>query len=98
MNEMSSKLIIKRPEQREWSSSEICCKSWTRFLSHHFINFRGYSPYGSSGIANKIASMTLQDHVNKGSGDFMEGNSSLYIPTLLKLIAIDIMIMDIQLF
>ena len=30
----------------------------------------------------------------KGSGDFMEENSSLYIPTLPKLIAIDIVLMS----
>ena len=33
--------------------------------------------------------MTLQLNMMKESGDFMEGNSSLYVPTLLKLIAID---------
>ena len=33
--------------------------------------------------------MTLQVNMMKESGDFMEGNSSLYVPTLLKLIAID---------
>ena len=38
--------------------------------------------------------MTLQDHVIKRSDDFMEGNSPLYIPTLPKLIAIDIVLMD----
>ena len=30
----------------------------------------------------------------KGSGDFMEGDSSLYIPTLPLLIAIDIVLVD----
>ena len=38
--------------------------------------------------------VTLQDHMIKGFGDFMERNSSLYIPTLPKLIAIDIVLMD----
>ena len=42
--------------------------------------------------------VTLQDHLIKGSGDFVEGNSSLYIPTMPKLIIIDIVFMDIQLF
>ena len=37
--------------------------------------------------------MTLQDHVIKVSGDFMEGNSTLYIPTQPKLIVIDIVLM-----
>ena len=39
--------------------------------------------------------VNLQDHAIKGSGDFREGNSSLYIPTLPKLIAIDILLMDV---
>ena len=76
--------------------------------------FCGHRHCGSSDTATKIVYMTLQDHVikgsgdfmkgnsslyiPKGSGDFMKGNSSLYIPTLPKLIAIDIMLMDVQLF
>ena len=39
--------------------------------------------------------MTLQDHGIKGSGDFMEEDSLLYIPTLPKLIAINFVLMDI---
>ena len=37
--------------------------------------------------------MNLQDHVIKGSGDLMEGNSLLYIPSLPKLVAIDAVLM-----
>ena len=37
----------------------------------------------------------MQDHVTQVSGDFMEGNSTLYIPILLTLIAIDVVVMDI---
>ena len=44
--------------------------------------------------AAKIVYMTLQDHMTKGSGDFMEGNSSLYIAALPKLIAIDTVLID----
>ena len=51
-------------------------------------------PCGSSDPAANIFYVTLQDHVIKGSGDFMDGNSSLYTPTLPKLIAIDIMLID----
>ena len=36
----------------------------------------------------------MQDHVIKGSGDFMEGDSSLYILILPTLIAIDIVLID----
>ena len=40
--------------------------------------------------------MTLQDHVIKGSGDFMEGNSSLYIPNSPQIDShIDVMLTDI---
>ena len=38
---------------------------------------------------------TLQDHVVEGSGDFMARNSSLYILTLPKVIAIDIVVIHI---
>ena len=48
-------------------------------------------PCGRSDAAAKIFYMTLQEeHVIEGSGDFMERNSALYIPTMPKLIAIDI--------
>ena len=57
--------------------------------------FRGQRPSCSSDTAAKIVYVTFQDHVIKGSGDFKEGNSSLQIHTLPKLIAIDIVLMDI---
>ena len=63
-------------------------------VTHHFSKRCGHTRCGSSDTAAKIVYMTLQDHVIKGSGDFMEGQSSLYIPILPKLIAIDIMLMD----
>ena len=63
-------------------------------VTHHFAKRCGHTRCGSSDTAVKIVYMTLQDHVIEGSGDFMEGQSSLYIPTLPKLIAIDIMLMD----
>ena len=55
-------------------------------------------PYGSCGIAAKIVYVTLQDHVIKGSGDFIKRNSALHIPTLPNLIAIDIVLMNINYF
>ena len=39
--------------------------------------------------------MILQDHLIKGSGKFVEGNSSLYITTLPKLTAIGIVLIYI---
>ena len=48
---------------------------------------------GSSDTEAKIFYVTFHDHVIKGSGEFMEGNSTLYILTFPILIAIDIMLM-----
>ena len=39
--------------------------------------------------------VTLQDHVIEWSGDFIRGNSSWYISKMPKLIAIDIVLIDI---
>ena len=39
--------------------------------------------------------VTLQDHMIKGSSEFKEGNSSLYILPLPKLRVIDIVLMNI---
>ena len=67
-------------------------------VSHHFALFCGHRSCGSSDAAAKVVYMTLQDHVIKGSGDFMEGNSSLYITILPKLIVIYIVLMNMYLF
>ena len=66
-------------------------------VSHYFAKFQGHKPCGSD-TAAKMFHVTLQDHVIKESGDFMKGNSSLYLNTLSKLTVIDIVLMDIQLF
>ena len=71
------------------------------FMSWSFLQQVTTSPTsvaigcGSSDTAAKIFYVTLQDYVIKGSGDFMEGNSSLHIPILPKLIVIDIVLMHI---
>ena len=63
---------------------------------HRLAKFSIHRPSVSSGTAAKILILvTFQDHMIKGSGDFMEGNSTLYIPFLPKLIAIDIVLMAI---
>ena len=62
-------------------------------VSHHFVKFSDHGPCGRA--AAKISYVTLQDYLIRLSGDFIEGNSGLYIPTLPKLIAIDIVLMDI---
>ena len=48
-----------------------------------------------SDTAAQIFYVAFQEHVVKGSGDFMEGNSSLYVPTLSILMVIDTVLMDI---
>ena len=63
--------------------------------SHHFSQFSGYTPCGSNDTAAKTLYVTLQDHMIKGTGDFMKVKSSLHIPTLEKLIALDIVLMNI---
>ena len=65
-----------------------------RFISYHTAKFSGHRPCSSRDTAAKRFCVTLQDHVVKGSGGFLEGNSSLYIPALPKLVAIDIMLMN----
>ena len=51
--------------------------------------------YISNDTAANIFSVTLQDHVIKGSSGFMGEGSSFYIPTLPKVIAKDTVLMDI---
>ena len=64
-------------------------------VSHHFAKFNGHRTFGSSDAAAEILYLILQDHVIKVSGDFVEGNFSSHISTLPKLIAINIVLMDI---
>ena len=68
-----------------------------RFLvvSHHFAKCSGHKPCGSSETAARIFCVTLEGLVIKGSGDFMDGNSSLFISILLNLIAVDILLNDL---
>ena len=67
-------------------------------VSNHFAKLYGPRPCSSSDTTTEVVYVTFQYHVIKGSGDFVEGNTSLYILTLPKLIAIGILLMDIQLF
>ena len=62
-------------------------------VSQHSDKFGGHRLCGSSYTAAKTFYVTLQDHAIKWSGDFMEGNSSLCIPILQKLIVLDIVLM-----
>ena len=64
-------------------------------VNHYFARFCDHSSCGSSDTAGKIVNMTLQDHMIKGFGDFMERKLSLNFPTLPKVIAIDIVLIDL---
>ena len=50
---------------------------------------------GSRDIADLNFHLILQDLLIKGYSDFMEGSSSRYIPTLPRLVAVDIVEVDI---
>lgn len=66
-------------------------------ISHHLTKFNGHRSRDSADNAAKIFYRTLQEHVIKGFVDFVERSSSLHIPSLPKLLAIDIVLMDKQL-
>ena len=63
--------------------------------SHLFVKYSCHRPGGSSDTAAKIVYMILQEHMIKGTGDFMEESSLLYTPSLPRLIPIDVDLMDI---
>ena len=62
-------------------------------MCHHLAKLSGHGACGSSVTAAKTFYVTLQDLAIKGVGNYMEGKSSLFIPTLPKLVAIDIVLM-----
>ena len=47
-------------------------------------------------ITHLICHVNLQDHVIKGSCDFMEGNSSLCVTVLSNLVAVNIVAVEIK--
>ena len=67
-------------------------------VSNHLAKFIDRRSFGSSGIAGRIIEVNLNGHVIKGFDNFIEGNSSLYIPTVPKLIVRDIVLMNIEAF
>ena len=48
-------------------------------VSHQFSRFGGHRPFGSRDITDLIFQVTFHDYMNKGSCNFLEGRSSLYI-------------------
>ena len=50
-------------------------------VSHQFTKFGGHRPFGSTDITDLIFQVTLHYHMSKGPCNFMEGSSSLHIPS-----------------
>lgn len=65
-------------------------------LNHDLAKFDGYRPSGSGDIIDLIFHVLFQNDVIKVPCEFMEGSSSLYIPTLSGLAFISIMVVDIK--
>ena len=57
-------------------------------VQNQHAKFGSHSHYVNGDIAYLLCHVNLQDHMIKGSSDFMEGGSSLYVTTLLDLVAI----------
>ena len=64
-------------------------------VTHHRIKFNSHKPCGSSDIKYIICDVILQDHVIKGSCDYIEGSSSLYVTALLSLVPVVIVVVEI---
>ena len=78
---------------------ELCDFHGGRFsnkLSCYLVKFGDHRPSGSRDITGLVFHVTLQDHVIRGPCDFMDRSSSLYIPTLLSLVTINIVVVDIN--
>ena len=59
-------------------------------VTHHLVKFNDIMSCGSRDMTYLIYHVTLQDHVIKGSSDFMEKSSSWSVTTLSGLVAIDV--------
>ena len=63
---------------------------------HHLRKFSGHRLCCRSDITYLVFHVILQDHVIKGLCKFMEGNSSMYIPTLPSLVVTSIVVLGIK--
>lgn len=77
-------------------SAEDCVtlKAEVLIVSQYLIKFGSHSLFCSRDKTDLIFQVTLQDLVIKGLCEFLEGNSSLYIPTLPSLVATGIAVVD----
>lgn len=64
-------------------------------VSQHLAKCDDYKHCGSRGITNLLFRVTLLDHVINEPFDFFKGSSLLYIPTLLNLVARNIVVVEI---
>ena len=57
-------------------------------VTYHLAKFNGHILFCSEDITNLVWHVTLQDHLIKGSCDFMKGSPSLYVTILPSLVTI----------
>ena len=69
-----------------------CIENLARF------HLGSHSPRGSGDVKYLICHVTLKDHVFSSSSDFMERNPLLYVTTLSGLVAINIVVVEINCF
>ena len=67
-------------------------------MSYHPAKFRGHNHSGSEVIRNLVFHVILQDHVVKGSCDFMGESPSWQVTTLQNLVTIGIVVVEIEYF
>ena len=67
-------------------------------MTHHITKLNGHRPCISRDITYLICHVNLQDHMIKGSCDFIEGSSSLYVTTLPGLVGTSIVVVGYNIF
>ena len=88
-----------------WLVTSFCKTAWSRYFatflkeSVHYIEppcqvLQPHS-FGTGDIAYFICHLTFQNHIVKGSSNFMEGSSSLNVLTLSGLVARYVVVMKI---
>ena len=75
--------------------SKDCATLWFEATHIKSPSYQVWWPCGSRSITNLVFYVTLQEHVMEGSGDFIEGSSFLYIPSLPSSVAIGIVVVHI---
>lgn len=77
------------------TSSKGCGPLKLLILSNHFARFGGHRPRCSRNITDLIFHVILQNHVIKELCEVMEQSHPLHIPTLSRLVATGIVVVEI---